>query len=84
MMVRLARERGMSFPRFVKVDSFLPCVFLFFCHSEDNPEILTLLSLLNSLFNGVQVLTDDIAFLSKARSDSRGEVLFVLSLVREL
>lgn len=44
----------------------------FFCHFEDNPAILTLLSLLNALFKGVCVKTEDISIISKARTDSRG------------
>lgn len=80
-MVKLASEREMSCPRFVAVDSFLPCAFLVFCHSEDIPAIFTVLSLLLSLFNGVRVLTDDIVFLAKARRDSRGLSLFGLAFV---
>lgn len=58
------------------VNAFFPCAFLLFCNSEDNSTILALLSLLNLLLNGVQVLTDDITSLAKSRTDSRGAALF--------
>lgn len=75
---------GDELPHFVVVDSFFPrCIFLF-CHSKNNPAILTLLSLLNSLLNGVLFLTDDIATLAKARNDIRGAILFFLAFVGAL
>lgn len=83
-MVKLCRERGMICPRFVAVDSFFPCAFLFLCYSKNNPTIPILLSLLNALLNGVRVLTEYIATFSKARTDSRGLSLLGLNIIGAL
>lgn len=70
-MVNLATECDVIFPRFIAVNSFFPCAFLLFCHSENNSTILTLLSPLNSLLSGVRLLTKDIATLAEAHTDCR-------------
>lgn len=71
-MLKLASERGMICPRFLSVDFVFTCFFLLICHSEDNFIILTLISFLNILLNGVRVLTEDIVTLCKTPTDSRG------------
>lgn len=76
LMGRQAIKRDMTSPRFIAVDSFFTWAFLLFCHAEDSPIILTLIFLLNSLYNGVQVLTEDITTLAKARNNSNGAGLF--------
>ena len=76
LMAGLARDHGIITPRFVAVDALFPHAFLIFCRADDNPTILTLLSLLHHLLNGVRVLTSDIATLAKSRTDCRGACFF--------
>lgn len=80
----LAREHGIICPRFVATDTFFPFAFLMFFHFGDNPTILSILSLVNSLLNGVHVLSNDIVELAKSHSDNRGANLFGLAIIGAL
>lgn len=66
----------MEILRFVTVDALFSSDFLLFCHFECKPNIINILSLFNTLLNGVRVYADDIATLTNSRNDELGECLF--------
>lgn len=82
--MEIANDDSTIFPRFVAVDAFFPSAFLLFCHSENNATVLNLLSLFNSILNGVSVCAGDTALLAKSRKDVRGEFLFGPAIVGAL